>query len=133
MDDFLNQGQIYSNSFYKLALERDAITYLPTTWTIVHPIDDVSPLQKFKKEELSRLNGEILLLVSYYDESFAQEVHQIHSYILENLNYDQKFIPAFYYDDEGNTILDHNNFLTCKNTSLVLTINFATNPKICSH
>ncbi len=97
----------YVNSFYNLKLERSAITYLPTTWTIVHPIDDSSPLKEFKKEEFTKLNGEILLLVSYYDESFAQEVHQVHSYILKSLKYNQKFIPAFYYDDDGYTILDH--------------------------
>ncbi|GAA4274650.1 ion channel [Aquimarina gracilis] len=98
----------YTNSFYNLKLERSSITYLPTTWTIVHPINDSSPLKEFRKEELSKLNGEILLLASYYDESFAQEVHQVHSYVLKNLKFDHKFVPAFYYDEDGYTILDHN-------------------------
>ncbi|AXT63499.1 ion transporter [Aquimarina sp. AD10] len=97
----------FTNNFYKLKLERDAITYLPTTWTIVHGIDESSPLKEFSREELKQLHGEILLLVSYYDESFAQEVHQVHSYILKNIKYDQRFVPAFYYDDDGYTILDH--------------------------
>lgn len=97
----------YINSFYNLKLERNTITYLPTTWTVVHPIDDSSPLKDFKREELSRLNGEILLLMSYYDESFAQEVHRVHSYVLKNIKHDHKFTRAFYYDDEGYTILDH--------------------------
>jgi inward rectifier potassium channel len=104
-----SKGKKYVNNFYNLKLERNSITYLPTTWTIVHPIDESSPLKEFSKEQLQKLNGEILILASYYDESFAQEVHQVHSYILKNLKQDQSFIPAFYYDDEGYTILDHNN------------------------
>ncbi|WP_378172931.1 ion channel [Aquimarina sp. SS2-1] len=97
----------YVNNFYNLDLERSEITYLPTTWTIVHPIDKSSPLTEFNRDELTQLNGEVLILVSYYDESFAQEVHQIHSYVLKNVKLDEAFTPAFYYDKEGYTVLDH--------------------------
>lgn len=104
-----NKNKKYINNFYNLKLERNSITYLPTTWTIVHPIDELSPLKEFSKEQLQKLNGEILILASYYDESFAQEVHQVHSYVLKNLKQDQSFIPAFYHDEEGYIILDHSN------------------------
>lgn len=103
-----NGDNHYSNTFFSLKLERSAITYLPTTWTVVHPIDDKSPLRDYDSSEINDLHGEILILVSYYDESFAQEVHQTHSFVLKNLKFNNKFIPAFYYDEEGYTILDHN-------------------------
>ncbi|SEM12095.1 inward rectifier potassium channel [Aquimarina amphilecti] len=97
----------YVNNFYNLKLERNEITYLPTTWTVVHPINESSPLSEFKKKDLPQLHGEILILVTYYDESFAQEVHQVHSYMLHNLKIDEAFISAFHYDEDGFTILDH--------------------------
>ena len=97
----------FVNNFYNLKLERSTITYLPTTWTVVHQIDDSSPLKEFDVKELKKLNGEILILASYYDESFAQEVYQAYSYVLKELQENHKFIPAFYYDDDGYTILDH--------------------------
>ncbi len=103
-----DENEKYVNSFYKLKLERNSITYLPTTWTIVHAIDESSPLQEFDRGMLSQLNGEVLILVSYYDESFNQEVHQVHSYVLKNIKEGHGFVPAFYYDDNGYTILDHN-------------------------
>ncbi|MEW7290453.1 ion channel [Aquimarina sp. 2304DJ70-9] len=103
-----DENKKYVNSFYNLKLERNSITYLPTTWTIVHAIDESSPLQEFDRERLLQLNGELLILVSYYDESFNQEVHQVHSYVLKNIKEDHSFMPAFYYDDHGYTILDHN-------------------------
>ncbi|WP_299440512.1 ion channel [uncultured Aquimarina sp.] len=102
-----SKNKKYVNNFYNLKLERNEITYLPTTWTIVHPINESSPLAEFHREDLSSLHGEILILVTYYDESFAQEVHQIHSYVLSNLKLDERFVPAFHYDDDGYTILDH--------------------------
>lgn len=102
------EGEKFVNNFYKLELERNSITYLPTTWTIVHSIDELSPLKKYKREQLEQLKGEILILVSYYDESFKQEVHQAHSYVFEEMKRDQRFVPAFYYDENGYVVLDHN-------------------------
>jgi len=101
-----NQGK-YTNSFYSLKLEREDITYLPTTWTIVHELDDESPLQKFSKKEVKKQNGELLIMISYYDESFNQEVHQLHSYLLSELKIDYKFTKAFYYNEQGKMVLDH--------------------------
>ena len=45
----------YKRSFYVLNLERKKITYLPTIWTIVHPIDDKSPLYNLSNEEIEKL------------------------------------------------------------------------------
>lgn len=104
-----NENARFVNNFYKLELERDSITYLPTTWTVVHPIDAQSPFGKFDREKLHQINGEILILVSYYDESFKQEVHQAHSYVLEGIKKDQRFVPSFYHDENGSVVLDHNN------------------------
>lgn len=97
----------YKNNFFSLSLERDRITYLPTTWTLVHTIDDSSPLKKYPVSELRNLHAEILILASYYDEAFAQEVHQAHSYLLKDLLYNSTFVPAFSYNEEGQTVLDH--------------------------
>ena len=100
------QGK-YTNEFYRLTLERDHIAYLPTTWTIVHTIDESSPLYTFKRESLVNLQGELLLMASYYEESFNQEVHQVHSYMLKNILLDHKFKKAYHIDEEGYTVLDH--------------------------
>jgi len=105
-----NESGEYANSFYALNLERDAISYLPTTWTIVHKIDEKSPLFVFSNEELIKQHGEFLIMISYYDESFNQEVHQMHSYVLNEVKLDCKFVKAYYYNNNGNMVLDHKLF-----------------------
>lgn len=97
----------YSNVFYDLKLEREQITYLPTTWTVVHEIDTQSPLRKFTNTDIKKQNGELLIMISYYDDAFNQEVHQLHSYLLSELKIDYKFTKAFYYNAEGKMVLDH--------------------------
>ncbi len=106
----LNNLGDYARSFYTLQLERESITYLPTTWTIVHEINEDSPLFDYTKEELKTHSGELLILISYFDESFNQEVHQMHSYELKEIKVDYRFLQAYYYDEEGEMVMDHDLF-----------------------
>jgi len=100
----------YENDFYTLKLERDTISYLPTTWTIVHEIDNDSPLFNYSNEEIIKKHGEFIIMISYYDESFNQEVHQMHSYVLNDVLSDYKFKKAYYYNDKGKLVLDYKLF-----------------------
>jgi inward rectifier potassium channel len=93
--------------FYKLKLERDAIMYLPTVWTIVHEIDEESPLYNFTNQQIEELNAELYLLLQYHEESFAQNVYQIYSYHFSDITSDVKFTTSYRFDEDGYTILDH--------------------------
>lgn len=97
----------YKSKFYQLKLERDKIMYLPTVWTIVHEIDDNSPLNSYSNKEISKLDGVLYVLMQYHEESFGQKVYQITSYNFSSLEVDAKYTSSFYFDEEGNTILDH--------------------------
>ncbi|WP_375238185.1 ion channel [Aurantibacter sp.] len=96
--------------FYNLDLERNSITYLPSTWTIVHEIDKESPLFNMPNNDIVNQNGELLVMLTYYDESFNQEVHQMYSYVLKEVLLDYKFQPAYHYNSEGEMVLDYNKF-----------------------
>lgn len=93
--------------FYNLNLERDAIMYLPTVWTIVHEIDEKSPLYNFSNQEILNLNAELFMLLQYHEESFAQNVYQIYSYDFDELKVDVKYKSSYTFDENGFTILDH--------------------------
>lgn len=97
----------YQRRFYQLKLERDKIMYLPTMWTIVHELDEQSPLSKYTNEELKELDAEMYILLQYHDEAFSQKLFKIYSYKLSQLQVDKKFVPSFVFDKEGNTLLDH--------------------------
>jgi inward rectifier potassium channel len=102
----LDNNQNVKRDFYNLNLERDQISYLPTTWTIVHELTNESPLSKFSSEDLKKQNGELLVLMTYYDESFNQELHQMYSYELKELLLEHKFKQAYYYNKDGQMVLD---------------------------
>lgn len=97
----------FATNYYQLALERSQINYLPTTWTLVHEITENSPFYDYKPAEIPALKGEIIVMASYFDESFNQEVHRVFSYTLDEIEIDHEFIKAFEFDVEGYTVLDH--------------------------
>ena len=110
-----NEKNEFKRNFYELKLERNKIMYLPTVWTIVHQIDDDSPLYKYSKEEIRNLDAHLYILINYHEESFSQKVYQINSYHFEDLITDVKYKSAASFDVEGYTLLDHNKLSKVEN------------------
>jgi len=98
----------FKRQFFELVLERKQITYMPTTWTIVHEIDEDSPLYQYTDAEIGVLQAELFLLIEYYEDAFSQNVYQMHSYDFNAVEIGKRFVPAYYFDGLGNGILDHN-------------------------
>ncbi|WP_111706384.1 ion channel [Lutibacter citreus] len=97
----------FKRNFYKLNLELDKLKYLTTTWTVVHEIDEESPFYNMSNNQIKMLDAEWYVLIQYHDETFAQNVHQLHSYQMENLLVDVKFSSSVHFNDQGFTVLDH--------------------------
>jgi inward rectifier potassium channel len=92
--------------FESLKLERDKIYFLALTWTIVHPLDETSPLFGKTPEDLARLQAEFVILIKAFDDTFSQEVHARYSYRYDELMWQAKFQPAFEIDGNGNMVLN---------------------------
>ncbi len=69
-----------NREFLPLKLERDSVAFFPLSWTIVHPIDEESPLWGFEGDDLAAWDAEFLVLLSAVDETFSQTVHARSSY-----------------------------------------------------
>src|ERR1041385_4757350 len=71
--------------FHNLALERDKVAFFPMTWTVVHPIDETSPLFGWTHEMLVAADAEFLVLLTAVDDTFAQVVHDRSSFAAEEI------------------------------------------------
>jgi inward rectifier potassium channel len=100
-----SQGQLKRN-FVELKLERRHVFFLALTWTIVHPIDETSPLWGKTREDLEKLQAEALILIKGFDDTFSQVVHARYSYRWDEIEWSAKFVPAFYPAPEGHMVLD---------------------------
>lgn len=91
----------------ELRLERSRVTFFPLSWTVVHPIDEKSPLFEVTHEQLVATDAEFLMLLSGTDETFSQEVHARSSYKPEEIVFGEKFVNIYnQIDDAGVVSID---------------------------
>ncbi|MGC2236614.1 MAG: ion channel [Pyrinomonadaceae bacterium] len=92
---FVEKNGELTRKFDTLKLERDKVTFFPLSWTIVHPIDEKSPMYNLTREDFEKSDAEILILLSAMDETFAQPVHTRSSYKHFEINHSYKFANLY--------------------------------------
>jgi inward rectifier potassium channel len=92
--------------FYPLELERKSVSILTMNWTVVHDIDDNSPLKDFTLEDLVNAEATFVILLRVFDDAFAQVVNSRTSYTVEDLIWGAKFNPMFKRNEDGRIVLD---------------------------
>lgn len=93
-------------TFQSLPLERDTIDFLALTWTVVHPIDESSPLFGQTPADLEKKQTEVIVLLKAFDETFSQSVRSRYSYRFDEVTWNAKFTPAFEFDETGSMVLN---------------------------
>ncbi len=97
---------IKKNMFYNLKLEQSNIGMLLLTWTLVHPIDEESPLDIFSVEEISEAKGEIILVIEGSDDILSQNVFARKSYNADDIICDAQFEDITYTDEKNILSID---------------------------
>jgi inward rectifier potassium channel len=97
------------NRFFNLDLEISKINSLALSWTIVHPINDKSPLYNFNYTDIVNAKIEALVFVKAFDEVFSNTVVQRFSYISSEVVWGAKFRMMYHADEKKKaTVLDLN-------------------------
>ena len=76
---------------YRLPLEIDQIDRLALSWTLVHPINEQSPLHSISASDLEEADAEIIVMVNAVNDTFAQDIHSRTSYKYYDVVWDAKF------------------------------------------
>lgn len=92
---FVERDGKVTRKFDLLRLEREKVAFFPLSWTIVHPIDEKSPMFAMTAEDFRRAEAEILILLSATDETFAQIVHTRSSYKAGEIKFGYKFANLY--------------------------------------
>lgn len=86
---------IRTRRYYPLQLERNNVVFLPLTWTVVHPINESSPLFGETPQSLRDSQSELLVLLSGFDEIFSTTVQTRTSFIPDEILFGYRFANAF--------------------------------------
>jgi inward rectifier potassium channel len=98
---FESGGAGRQRRFYQLELERSLVTFFPLNWTVVHPIDERSPLHGWNEAMMRNSEAEVLILLSATDDAFAQVVHNRASYTADEIIWGARFLPILNEDGSG--------------------------------
>jgi len=92
--------------FFPLELERKSVSVLTLNWTVVHPIDENSPLKDMTIDDLKNSEAGFSILLKSFDDAFSQTVHSRTAYQYEEIVWGAKFKPAFERANDGRIVLD---------------------------
>ena len=90
-----------TRTFHTLKLERDKINFFPLSWTIVHPIDEHSPLWGLSEKEFREKDIEVIALIKAFDDTFSQTIYTRLSYKDFEVVWGAKFIPMTEFTNNG--------------------------------
>jgi inward rectifier potassium channel len=96
--------------FEQLNLVRSKSPLFALTWTVLHIIDETSPLYGVTEEALANASGQILVVLSGMDETFAQRIHARHSYMPGDIVWNKHFADVIFEDEAGGRIVDYGRF-----------------------
>jgi inward rectifier potassium channel len=93
--------------FHPMRLIKSENPTFALSWTLFHPIDEMSPLFGIGREALS--GGEINFVVSIagFDETSGQTVHARDVFTSQDLRFDHEYVDFVWVDDDGLRHIDY--------------------------
>jgi inward rectifier potassium channel len=96
--------------FRDLSVERrDNLTFL-LSWTVMHPIDELSPLYGLTEADLAQSDIMIVVVMTGTDESFAQSVHARTTYTARDIVWGKTFADIISGSEDGRPVIDYRKF-----------------------
>ncbi len=98
---------VMKNKFYNVPLDIAKASTMTANWTLVHPINEDSPIFQFSKEDMANAEVELLVFVQGFDESFSNTVISKASYTFEEFIFGAKFIPMYHPNETNDATILH--------------------------
>jgi len=103
------QGESFVR-IHDLKLIRHQTPVFALTWSLIHPIDDQSPLAGVDAAQLEASRSRILVSVTGHDETMAAKVYAGMEYAAENLLFDSRFVDILRSTPDGDRVVDLTRF-----------------------
>ncbi len=98
---------VKKNKFYNVPLDIAKASTMTANWTIVHPLNEDSPIFQFSKEDMLNAEVELLIFVQGFDESFSNTVISKASYTFDEFIFGAKFVPMYHPNETNDKTILH--------------------------
>jgi len=96
--------------FQELSLVRARSSLFALSWTVMHRLDETSPLYGHTPESLLAIQGEIVALISGTDETLAAQIFARHSYRPHQILWRHRFIDILSRQEDGQIVVELTHF-----------------------
>lgn len=92
--------------FYELPLQRRHTPVFALPWTVMHPIDENSPLHGLTPADLARAKSTFVASLIGIDETVSQDIHARHTYSADRILWGYRFEDMFRDASNGHRYID---------------------------
>ena len=96
--------------FHDLTLVRDHTPVFALTWTVMHRIDEASPIHDVTAELMEAEDMSLVCTMTGTDETFAQSVYARYAYSVDTVRWQARFADIFTVDRNGRRAVDYTRF-----------------------
>ncbi|MDR3530688.1 MAG: ion channel [Rhodopila sp.] len=97
---------VFVRSIHELRLQEAHMPLFVMPWTLMHVIDETSPLYGHNAETLARGNGHLFVTIEARDHALAAQVWDIKNYQAHHIRFGMRFANAVTLDETGHATID---------------------------
>jgi inward rectifier potassium channel len=91
---------------HDLALSNASLSLFPLTWTVMHEIDENSPLADYDAERFKGRDARLFLTIEARDHALGAAIHDMHVYTAGEVLYGMHYAEAVTVDDQKRPVAD---------------------------
>lgn len=99
------EGTVFHRA-QELRLERAHIPIFPLFWTLMHVLDERSPLNGYDAARAVKANAQVFVAIEARDPTLATTVHDIRNYPAEDIRFGMRYTEAVTSERDGTPVLD---------------------------
>ncbi|HEX2591190.1 MAG TPA: hypothetical protein VHL34_06825, partial [Rhizomicrobium sp.] len=96
--------------FVELKLVRERTALFALSWTLMHHIDEASPLHGLTVERMIEGDMEIIAMLSGTDDTMAEQIYARHAYTPDCIQWNRHFVDVLDRTPSGRRVVDLTRF-----------------------
>lgn len=108
-DEITSEGE-FMRRVYNLKLVRSQNPVFFLTWTVMHQIDENSPLYGITPEMLAATETILVVTLTGIDETVSQAIHARHTYLASDIMSNMRFVDIIIKKSNGQRYIDYRRF-----------------------
>ena len=93
-------------SLHDLVLSNASLSLFPLTWTVMHEIDETSPLAGYNAEQFKESDARLFLTIEARDNALGAAIHDMHIYTAGEVLFGMHYAEAVTVDDQRRPVAD---------------------------